>query len=190
MGRRRFGAATAALVGLAFAFGTTGCADLTGPRTLSISESELALLLARQFPMERKVLEVIDLEIANPQIHLLPDRNRLGTDVDFSALDRLFGTRAQGRVNLDYALRFEPSDHSIRMSQVRVRELTFESGSSSLHGTAQRIGTLVAENILENMPLYKMKPSQADTMDRLNLVAGPIMVTPQGIQMTISPRQN
>jgi hypothetical protein len=76
------------------------------------------------------------------------------------------------------------------MSQVRVRELTFESGSSSLHGTAQRIGTLVAENILENMPLYKMKPSQADTMDRLNLVAGPIMVTPQGIQMTISPRQN
>src|SRR5215471_3668159 len=66
-GRRRFGAAMAALAGLAFAFGATGCADLTGPRTLSISESELALLLSRQFPMERKVLEVIELEVANPQ---------------------------------------------------------------------------------------------------------------------------
>jgi hypothetical protein len=189
-GRRRFAAAAASLVGLAFMFGATGCADLMGPRTLSISESELTLLLARQFPMDRKVLEVIDLEVANPQIHLLPDRNRIGTDVDVSALDRLFGTRAQGRVKLDYALRFEPSDHSIRMSQVRVRDLALESGSSTLHGTAQRIGTLVAENVLENLALYKMKPGQADQMDRLNLVAGPITVTAQGIQMTISPKTN
>jgi hypothetical protein len=189
-GRRAFGAALASLVGLAFAFGATGCADMMGPRTLSISESELTLLLARQFPMERKVLEVIDLQVANPQIHLLPDRNRVGTELDVSALDRLFGTRAQGHVQLDYALRFEPSDHSIRMSQVRVRDLSLESGSNSLHGTAQRMGTLVAENVLENMAVYKMKPGQADTMDRLNLVAGPITVTPQGIQMTISPRPN
>jgi hypothetical protein len=71
---------------------------------------------------------------------------------------------------------------------VRVRDLTLDSGSNNLHGAAQRIGTLVAEEMLENLTLYKMKPSQADTMERLNLVAGPVVVTAQGIQMTISPR--
>jgi hypothetical protein len=93
-------------------------------------------------------------------------------------------------VQLDYGLRFQTSDHTIRMTQVRVRELTLESGSSTLHGAAQRIGGLVAENVLENLTLYKMKPGQADEMDRLNLVASPITVTSQGIRMTVSPRPN
>jgi hypothetical protein len=187
-GRRRFIALAAHAVGGVFVLGALGCAGLSGPRTVSVSESELALLLSRQFPLERKVLEVIDLQVANPQLHLLPDRNRVGTEFDVFALDRLFGTRAQGHLALDYGLRFEPADHTIRMSQVRVRDLTLDSGSNNLHGAAQRIGTLVAEEMLENLTLYKMKPNQADTMERLNLVAGPVVVTAQGIQMTISPR--
>jgi hypothetical protein len=155
---------------------------------VEISESQLTLLLARQFPMQRKVLEVIDLNVTNPQIHLLPDTNRIGTELDVAALDRLFGSSAQGHVQLDYGLRFQPSDHTIRMTQVRVRELTLSSGSSNLHGAAQRIGGLVAENVLENLVLYRMKPAQADEMDRLNLQASPITVTARGIRMTVSPR--
>ena len=155
-----------------------------------LSESQITLLLARQFPLERKVLEVIDLEATNPQVHLLPDTNRIGTELDVSALDRLFGSSAHGHVNLDYGLRFDATDHSIRMTQVHVRDLSLESGSNALHGAAQRIGTLVAENVLENLTLYKMKPAQADEMDRLNLEASPIRVTAQGISMTVSPKAN
>jgi len=188
IGRRRFARLAAGAAAGALVLGTLGCAGLGGPRTVSVSESELTLLLARQFPLERKVLEVIDLQVTNPQLHLLPATNRVGTELDVSALDRLFGTRAQGHLALDYALRFEPSDHTIRMSQVRVRDLRLESGSNNLHGAAQRIGTLVAEEMLENRTLYKMKPNQADQMERLNLVAGPVLVTSQGIQMTVGPR--
>jgi hypothetical protein len=168
----------------------SGCASLIGTHDVDISESQLALLLARQFPMERKVLEVIDLSITNPVIELIPQGNRVGTELDVSALDRLFGSTAMGHVKLDYGLRFQPSDHTIRMTQVRVRELTLSSGSNNLRGAAQRIGSLVAENALENLVLYRMKPAQADEMDRLDLVASPITVTPRGLHMTVSPRQN
>jgi len=167
-----------------------GCASLLGTHDIDISESQLTLLLARQFPMERKVLEVIDLNITNPQLELMPQSNRIGTELDVTALDRLFGSSAMGHVKLDYALRFQPSDHTIRMTQVHVRDLTLSSGSNNLRGAAQRIGGLVAENALENMVLYRMKPAQADEMDRLNLVASPITVTPQGLHMSVSPRQN
>ena len=155
---------------------------------MSLSESELTLLLARQFPLERKVLEVVDLQVANPQLRLLPETNRIGTELDVFALDRLFGSRAQGHVKLDYGLRFEPSDHTIRMTQVHVRDLALESGANTLHGAAQRLGTLVAEDLLENMTLYKMKPAQADEMNRLNLEASPITVTAQGISMNVAPK--
>lgn len=186
-GRRRF-AILAAIAFAGLAAGLPGCAGLTGPRTVSLSESELALLLGRQFPMERKVLEVIDVQVLNPQLRLLPETHRIATELDINALDRLFGSHAQGHVKLDYGLRFEPSDHTIRMTDVRVRDLSFESGANALHGTAQRLGTLVAENILENMTLYKMKPAQADEMNRLGLEASPISVTAQGISMTIGPK--
>jgi len=168
----------------------SGCASLIGTHDVDISESQLALLLARQFPMERKVLEVIDLNIANPQIELIPQGNRVGTELDVTALDRLFGSSAMGHVKLDYALRFQPSDHTIRMTQVRVRELTLSSGSNTLRGASQRIGGLVAENALENLVLYRMKPAQADEMDRLNLVASPITVTATGLHMSIAPRRD
>ena len=168
----------------------SGCASLVGTHDVDISESQLNLLLARQFPMERKVLEVIDLDITNPVIALIPQDNRVGTELDVAANDRLFGSSAMGHVKLDYGLRFQASDHTIRMTQVRVRELTLSSGSNNLRGAAQRIGGLVAENALENLVLYRMKPSQADEMDRLDLVASPITVTPRGLHMTVSPKRN
>ena len=167
----------------------SGCASLIGTHDVDISESQLGVLMARQFPMERKVMEVIDLNITNPVLTLIPQSNRVGTELDVTAIDRVFGSTALGHVRLDYALRFQPSDHTIRMTQVRVRELTLSSGSSNLHGTAQRIGGLVAESALENLVLYRMKPAQADEMDRLNLVASPITVTPQGLHMSVSPKQ-
>jgi hypothetical protein len=188
--RRHFGflAAGTIAAGVVLASGLAGCAGLVGSHSVNLSESELTLLLARQFPMERKVLEVIDLQATNPQLRLLPESNRIGTELDVFALDRLFGSRAQGHVKLDYALRFDPADHTIRMTEVRVRELTLDTASSTLHGTAQRMGTLVAEDLLENMTLYKMKPAQADEMNRLNLEASPITVTAQGITMVVAPK--
>ena len=167
----------------------SGCASLLGTHDVDISESQLTVLMARQFPMERKVMEVIDLNITNPVLTLIPQDNRVGTELDVTAIDRLFGSTALGHVKLDYSLRFQPSDHTIRMTQVRVRELSLSSGSNNLHGAAQRIGGLVAENALENLVLYRMKPAQADEMDRLNLVASPITVTPQGLHMSVSPKQ-
>jgi hypothetical protein len=186
--RRRVGLAAGAFLGLGVLLGVSGCAGMGGSTTVSISESELALLLARQFPMERKVMEVVDLQVTNPQLRLLPEQNRIASEFDIFALERLLGSRTQGHVSLDYGLRFESSDHTIRLTQVHVRDLTLESGPNALHGASQRIGTLVAEDLLENLPVYKMKQSQVDRMDRMDLAAGPITVTPRGIQMTIEPR--
>src|ERR1700761_5027077 len=129
------GALCAGVLGL-----LSGCASLIGTHDVDISESQLSVLMARQFPMERKVMEVIDLNITNPVLTLMPQANRVGTELDVTAIDRLFGSTALGHVKLDYSLRFQPSDHTIRMTEVRVRALSLSSGPSHLHGAAQRIG--------------------------------------------------
>lgn len=188
---RRRGALVAlvAAAGVTLSGGLAGCAAWIGTHDVQISESQIALLLSRQFPMERTVLDVIDLTASNPQVRLLPQDNRVGTELDIAAQDRLFGSHAEGHLGLDYALRFEPSDHTLRMTAVRVRQLTLTSGPNALHGVDQRLGGLVAEKLLEGMALYRMKPAQADEMDRLDLQASSIQVTPLGIRLTIAPRE-
>ena len=50
-----------------------GCAALGGARTVTLSHADLQARLERQFPRQRRVLEVIDVDIARPVVRLLPD---------------------------------------------------------------------------------------------------------------------
>ena len=187
--RRAWLARAAAAIGAgALLAGLPGCAGLGGAQNLRFSETELALMLARQFPLERKVLDVLLLQLANPRLTLLPARNRVVTAFDIRADDRLFGKHASGHVTLDCALRFEAGDHSLRLKDVTVEELSLASDANTLRGQAQRLGVLAAEHLLEDMAIYRMKPEQAERMDRLGLEARQIAVTDRGVEIVIAPK--
>jgi hypothetical protein len=180
MPRRLFIAGLALLV-------VAGCAALD-PRHVVLSESEIASLVARQFPQQRRVLEVVDVTMASPRLRLLPDRNRIGTELDLSAAERITGRSVRGSLALDYALRFEPTDTSVRLAQVRVDRVNLESGGLVLPASTQRIGGLVAEHLLEDLVIWRAKPEQAEMMRRLGITQGAVNVTTRGIEINLGPR--
>lgn len=186
--RRRLAVAAAMSVAVATAAGLSGCAGLVTPSTLSFSETDLTLMLARQFPQERRVLEVIDVQLANPQLALQPERNRLSTALDVDADDRLFGGHAHAHLRLDYGLRYEPSDHSLRLKDVRLQEMAMDAGASTLHGQARRLGALATEHLLENLSIYRMKPDQAERFDALGIEPKSITVTARGVEIALGPK--
>ena len=145
--RRRLLGGLGAVAGLALA----GCAGFGGPQTLTFGESELAALLARHLPGVQRVAEVLDVTLSSPRVWLIPERNRLGSSFDVSAAERLFGRSLKGRLALDCALRFEPADDSIRLTQVRVQQFGLDTGTTGLPLPAQRIGALLAERVLEDL---------------------------------------
>jgi hypothetical protein len=165
-----------------------GCAGLGVPSRLRFSETDLTLMLARQFPLQRTVLEVIDVQLSNPQLALLPASNRVSTSFDLTAEDRLFGGRASAHLRLDYGLRYEPSDHTLRLQDVRVRDLDLAHDAHPLRGQAQRLGALAAERLLENLSIYRMKPEDAERYDQLGIEPQGITVMPHGIDIAIGAR--
>ena len=56
------------------------CAGLGGPKVITLDEAELARLVARHFPLERRAFELIELRVEAPQMALLPQSNRLATE--------------------------------------------------------------------------------------------------------------
>ncbi|MFC7408857.1 hypothetical protein [Hydrogenophaga atypica] len=173
------------LAGLVLVLG--GCAALTGPRVVSVSEAQLAQRIAEQFPVRRRYLELFDLTLSAPRVRLIPAENRVGTRMDF-ALGDFWGDsrRFDGALSLSYGLRFEPSDASVRMTDVRVEAFDVPRLSGPMANQAQRLGALVAEHLLNDFSLHRFKPEDLQSAQRLGLRPGVLKVVPGGLQLELT----
>jgi hypothetical protein len=166
-----------------------GCAGLGGPRVITLTEGDLARLIERKFPFDRRVAEVFEVRVPAPRVRMLPEANRLATEFDVEASDRLFGRTLRGRIALDYALRYDERDPAIRLTQVHVRRLTFDGTSAQSQALLERIGALIAEQALDDLAIYRFKPEDLRAAAGIGLAPGAVTVTPRGVEITLNPVQ-
>jgi hypothetical protein len=171
------------------ALALAGCGSLLAPDRVVLSEAELASAMARSFPLQRQLLEVLEVKVSQPRLTLLPDTNRLGAQLEISALDRLFGQSLQGRIAFETGLRFEPSDQSLRMTQVHVTDLRIdESGvKASRNPAAGRLGAALAERVLEDFALHRLRPDQQQRLAQAGVQPGAVTVTGRGVEIRLDP---
>jgi hypothetical protein len=173
--------------GAAAALGLAGCASgLMAPKSVSLSERELADMMARAFPLDRKLLEVVDVHVSAPRLTLLPERNKLAVDLDLNGADRLFGKAFKGRLAFESGLRFEPSDHSLRLAQVRVNELSLDSGGAA-QALTQRLGAALAEKVLEGHAVHRLSEDRRAQLQKFGVQPGMVRVTSGGLEMALEP---
>jgi hypothetical protein len=181
---RRWLVAAAAAVPAAL---LAGCAGLAGPRTVTISEAKLQALLARHFPLQRRLLLVFDASVPAPVLRLLPEQNRLGADFIVDVTDRLSGRSYRGHLDVETALRFEPADATLRLAHARVVAFDIESASASLNARARGIGSLLAEQVLDGLAVWQATPQQAERLRASGLEPRAVNVTTQGVEIALEP---
>lgn len=176
---------------LTLALGLSGCALLQpGPRTVQLSEAQLADLIARQFPFNSRYLEVFDVVLDQPRVRLMPAENRIGTELGYSLGAGLLGSRTwQGRLNLSYGLRFEPRDQTIRLADVRVEGFDVPGVPGAYGQRANRLGALLAEGLLRDFAIYRLKPEDLEASNRWGYQPGPMTVVPGGLTLRLDPVQ-
>lgn len=193
--RRHFCAVGAcAALPLAGMTGLTGCASPGAPRVITLSEVELAALVGRAFPLNQRVLELLDVQLAAPQLRLLPERNRLAVDLSLSSRERLRGTEARGRLVFDSALRYEPQDASVRLTQVRVQQVQLDSAGPSptapaadrLTGNTQRLAQVLVERALEDLAVYRISAERQASLRQWGVQPGAVTVTARGLEITLA----
>ena len=173
---------------LAVVLALAGCAGV--PQSITLREAELQGQLAKRFPVQRSLLDTFDLELSDPQLRLDPSANRLATELTLRGGDRRSGRQLQGRLALDYGLRYEPADGSVRLVQPRVERLQIDEASaisSRRAELAQRMGVALAERLLDDLVLYRVPPERLETLRRAGYRPGTLRVTPAGLEITIEP---
>ena len=166
------------------ALGGTACSALPGGRgkpSYSVSAEQLQQAVMKRFPLRYPVAGLLDLNVQAPRLRLLPEQNRLGTEMVVEAVGPALRRSYSGVFDLDFALRYEASDQSIRAHQLRVNSLRFTGLPQGASDVVSAYGPALAEQALREFVLHQLRPQDLALADTLGLQPGPITVTAQGL---------
>jgi hypothetical protein len=168
--------------------GMGGLGGLLGPRTLSLSQAQMEAALAKRFPFNGEFAKLIDVQALAPKLRLLPESNRIATDLTLALSPKIIGGKFSGALSVDSALRFEPSDGTVRLANPRVSkfDITGLSGNVERGLDLQRIGQLVIEQALNDFIVHTVKPEDLKR-GGTTWKPGEFKVTSSGLELTLTP---
>jgi hypothetical protein len=167
------------------ALGSSACSALPtargGQPSYTVPTEQLQQAVAKRFPLRYPVGGLFDLNVQAPRLRLLPELNRLGTEMVVQAAGLALGRSYSGAFDLDFALRYEASDQTIRAHQLRVNSLRFADlppGPSELLST---YGPALAEQTLQDVVVHQLRPQDLALSDVMGLQPDTITVTAKGL---------
>lgn len=181
--RRRLALGSLVLLALA------GCSALpTGPRQIHISEAQLLERIANRFPVKQRYLGLFEVTLDQPRLRLLPEENRVGTEVRYLVGLPLPGSSdIKGQLELSYGLRFEPSDTTLRLTQARVERLDVDGLNAAQAAQVRKLGGLLAEDLMKEAVVHRLKKEDMESLAGRGYRPGALRVVPGGLQLTLDP---
>ena len=179
----------------AAAWGALGLAACAAPQgaaaqpAYKVSLEQLERVLARRFPQRIPVKGLLEIEMREPRLRLLPELNRLGTELPIEASGPALRRRYSGSVDVDFALRYEASDQTLRAHGIRVNAVRVEGlGRDVAHLLDAYLRQLSQQALLE-VVLHKLRPEDLALPATMGLEPGSITVTPQGLTVGFVPQK-
>ena len=90
-----------------------------------VSSAALQAAVGQRFPLRYPVPGLLNLDVQVPTLRLLPAVNRLGAEMVVDAAGPALNRRHQGTLEVEFALRYEVADRTVRAHQLRLKRLQF-----------------------------------------------------------------
>lgn len=177
------GGAVLALVGA-----VPGCASLLGSRTIDVSQVRLQELVEKRFPVSKRVFDGLEVTLDSPRLTLEPETNRIDVEVALRAgNDGVVRTTIAGSLLVSQSLRYEPSDNTIRLVDVRVERFAIDGLSARWQRQIDRLGKPLARALLEGEVLYALRPRDIAGFEGRGVRPADLRVTANGLSITLMP---
>ena len=188
--RRRF--LTAAPTGLAL--GGAAMWLLVTPAALAqpsytVPLEQLQEMVSTKFPRSVPVQGLFDLTLQAPRLRLLPEVNRLGAAMVVDAAGAALRRGHAGTCDVEFALRYEASDRSLRAHQIKLGRLDFPTLKPAVNDLLNAYGPVLAEQSLREVTLHQLRPQDTALFDGMGLQPGPITVTAKGLTVAFVNKQ-
>ena len=147
----------------------------------SVSKEHLQAALAQRFPLHYPVPGLMDLDLHSPQLQLLPEQNRLSAELSVQAAGPALQRSHTGSFSLEFGLRYEPSDRTIRATKLLLQHLQFPTLQPGVVALLNAYAPALAEQSMLEVVLHTLQPKDLALADVMGLQPGSITVTASGL---------
>ncbi len=166
----------------------TGCASLAGPRTITVTQEQLLAGLMKRLPLAPVVAELFQVVVATPRLKMLPQSNRIATELDLGLTERLLGRSFKATLGASFGLRLDTSDRTVRLDDLRIDRMAVPGLTGDLADMLGRVASVVTQSVLQDAVLYTLKPEDLAVAGGLGYAPGSLKVEPGGLSLTLVPR--
>lgn len=154
----------------------------------TVPREEIELAARERFPLRYAVSQLVSLTVQPPRIGLKPEANRLNADMAVQASGPLLGRAYAGRLDVDFGLRYEPKDRTLRAHGLQIRTLDFPDLPPEAALLLSQYAPQIARQSLGEVVLHTLKPEDLALPDGLGLQPGTITVTDRGLAVELVPK--
>ncbi|MBR8345147.1 DUF1439 domain-containing protein [Burkholderia ambifaria] len=187
-GRRRFLAVCAGAIGVSvsLAVSLAACASTFPfiPDHYTFSRGDVQKAVARKFPYQKTVAQVVDVSLANPAVNLLPDQNRVAVQLDAHFASPFLSEPVSGKFTVSGQLAYDAPSRSVVLRAPAVDSLVLDGNAQMYAPQVGAAAGLLATQVLTNYPIYTFKPEQLQFAG-VNYEPGTITILTNGIRVAI-----
>ena len=151
------------------------------PPGYTVSAAQLQQAVAQRFPLRYPVPGLLNLDVQAPHLRMLPAQNRLAAEMAVEAAGPALRRSHSGSFRVDFALRYEPSDQTIRAYQLKFQNLHINDLQPAASELLNVYGPALAKQSLQEVVLHQLRPQDLVVADGLGMQPGNITVTEKGL---------
>lgn len=153
-----------------------------------VSAALLQQAVAQRFPLRYPVSGLLNLDLQVPRLSLLPAQNRLAAEMAIDAAGPALQGSHHGTLEMDFALRYEASDLTVRAHQLRFKRLTMPSLQPSVAVLLNTYGPALSARALREVVVHRLQPNDLALPNSMGMQPGSITVTDTGLVIGFVPK--
>lgn len=165
-----------------------GCNGALGPRSVTLSLEQMQDKVSARFPRRYPLAGLAELNLQAPRLALRPEQNRINVVMALEVTGPVLRRAHTGSLDVDFALRYEPTDQTLRATDLQVRALQIDGLPAQVSQLLAGLGPAPAQQALREVVLHQLQPRDLAVAERLGLQPGRITVTPRGLEIELLPR--
>jgi hypothetical protein len=132
------------------------CAGLIGPRQVEIPLHKLQDGIERRFPLDNRVLELLDVRLSSPHLSL-PGADRVALEMQAYVAPPFTRQSWTGSLALSGRLYVDPARSAVLMAEPRVDRFVVDGMDEGRQRQLGRIASLLMGKVIRDVPVYTFR---------------------------------
>jgi hypothetical protein len=163
------------------------CFEVRAQPSYRISREQLQQALAERFPLRYALSGLFELQIREPRLQLLPAQNRIASELPIEVSGPALARSYPGWIDLDFALRYEAGDRTLRAHQIRVQSVRLPGLARDAAALIDAYARAASERALLEVVVHRLRPGDLALADTMGFEPGDIKVERDGLSIRFVP---